>query len=223
MNKEIREILRTHWLFGVLPADEIEDIVRQSNVQKYSHNQTIFMEGDPANNLYIIVSGDISVEIMSIEGRVLSFATLGAGDIFGEFAVLDGGVRSASARALEETKIMLLHKNFFLRLLSRNSEFSMKLMIELVCRLRESNDNVENFVIASLKDRLIILLVKLVEDSPERYPVVKLTQQELADRLSASREKVNVNLRVLDRQNFISRKRGSIKILDIAGLKLAVE
>lgn len=220
MDERLQAILKAHWLFAPLETEQIKQIVERASVKNYRQNEILFLQDDPADRFYIILEGSVSIEVISIEGRSLTLATFSEGDIFGEFAILDGGVRSANARVISDARMVSFHKNTIHDLISRYPLFVTKLISELVKRLRVSNEHVQSIVTKSLKERLVDLLINMCEQAETVSPnVIRITQSQIAERLSVSREKVNVNLRALQKQKLISLKRGRIEILKLALLR----
>ena len=180
----------------------------------YRADNILFSKGDIAHKSYLIISGEISIEIMSKSGKIANIAVLSDQDIVGEFTVLDDGVRSATARCLSDVTVLSIPKSVFLSLLDQSPALSKRLISLLVQRLRNTNNLVEGLALMPLHQRLRRLLYALTKSvTQSEHPIIKITQSHLADRLSASREKVNVHLRDLQKMGIIQTKRGTIIVL----------
>ena len=208
------DILARHPLFGILPAHVVEDLLSQFTVRRYDKACYIFHQEDPAERFFVILGGEISIERFNREGRVTRIAQLFKGDIFGEFALIDKGGRSASARVSRYACLASLSVAQYNSLVDSHPEFAKKLMSVLVQRLRGSNSQVESLVTQTLLQRTARLLISL--DKAKGSPI-SVTQRQLGERLHASREKVNGKLKELENLGAIKTGRGQINILN-AGL-----
>ncbi len=198
-------------LFGTLPIKELEGLAQTLPSKVLPADTTVFYRGDIANQVYLILSGLVAVETISTEGKTVSIASLEAGDVFGEMAVLDDGARSANIRTLQPTRLLFIAKARFKALLSEYPEFSDQIIRDLVRRLRESDHQIEAIMLLPLRRRLAVLLLDLFRLHGGQ---LSITQNDLADRLSATREKVNVNLQKLQDLGAVELGRGKIKLVD---------
>ena len=209
----IFDILKKHWLFNVLDEVQLKALSKEFLIETYSTGQYIFHESDPAKHLFVILEGEVSIETNSATGKVIKISHLSTADIFGELALIDHGVRSAGALATKTTTIAVLTKAIFRDIVEKNPSFCQKLLIVLADRLRKSNNQVEALVSLSLLQRTAKILLDI--QRREGGDKLEITQSQLSERLFASREKVNVKLKTLEKLNAISIQRGSIRILNI--------
>jgi len=213
MQSNLIQLLQQHWLFRCLTSTEINFIAKRLRHKTYLSGEYIFYQGDEPTYLYVVISGEVSVEVISENGQATILASLFQNEIFGEFALIDGKPRSASARARAETEIAYLNKSEFLTLIESNPKFSLGLASGLVTRLRSSNDQIERLSTKPLRVRILAALLELCHGQDSS--IIKFTQMELAQKVSGSREKVNINLKAFERQGFITISRGQIEIHDI--------
>src|SRR5690606_38553030 len=96
----IAELLARTALFGNLDGGDRTAIVGRMRRVQFGANQMIFSRGDPGKEIYLVLEGRIRLSVLSAEGRELSFAHAGPGELFGEIATLDGGERTAGATAI---------------------------------------------------------------------------------------------------------------------------
>jgi CRP-like cAMP-binding protein len=212
-NSEIAARLKTARLFRVLPKRDRDALAEGSTVTTYETDTIVIYRGDAAEHVYLILEGSVAVESMSSHGKSISISSLSAGKVFGEMAVLDGRDRSANIRTLEPTSLLLISKSRFRALLNDNPEFAYEVILDLVQRLRQADDQIESIMFLTLKGRLAELLLSLFK---AHGPELKITQVDLANRLTATREKVNVNLQVLQAAGAIRLGRGRVTLLDAA-------
>lgn len=220
MHNRLQDILMRHWLFGSLPGHVISDLSYQFMTRKYEVGQYVFHQDDVADNLFVILDGEVSIESVNIDGKVTPFLQLNQGDIFGEFGLIDTKGRSASAQVLKPAILAALGRKVFDDLIANYPSFSKNIMEILVGRLRSANQQVESLVTMSLMQRTAQILLHMHEKSG---PDLKVTQNELAERLFATREKVNSKLKELERLGAVKTGRGAIKIVDPARLNALLD
>lgn len=211
MKASISEFLSKARLFEVLSDTAVSDLSGRAEWHDLDADKVVFYQGDEAERIYVIISGEVTIETVSAEGRVVSIASLEKGDVFGEMAVLDQGKRSANVRTLTPTKLMSLSSSTFLGLISENSDFAMQIIRDLVQRLRNTDIQIEAITLLPLRSRLASLLLDLNRMYGSK---IDITQSDLAERLSATREKVNVNLQTLRELGAVALGRGKIEILN---------
>ena len=220
MSNQLQDILIRHWLFGVLPGRVIADLSFQFSSQRYSKNQYVFHQEDLADRLYVVLEGEVSIETMNLDGKVTKISLLKENELFGELALIDGKGRSASAQVTRSSIIASLNGQSFCKLLELHPSFSKQLMLVLVERLRNTNHQVESLVTMTLLQRTARLLLQI---SGEHGTEIRTTQSELAQRLYATREKVNTKLKHLERLGSIKIGHGKILIKDASKLSDQLE
>jgi len=136
------ELLSRVSLFSELSREELERISRVAVPRSFPAGVRVFHEGDRSDACYLVRSGDLRVTREHSDGRAIALATLGPGDIFGELAMLDGQARSASVETLSDSELLALPAADFRRMLAEHSQISVKLIIALTRRLRETNERV---------------------------------------------------------------------------------
>lgn len=207
--------LKDETILRVLSRPAIEALCARSSLLRLPAEREIFFRGDVPDRVYIIISGEIAVETISEDGKAVLLATLVDGEILGEIAAIDGGARTANARSLTPAVVLSIRREDFLQLIADEPAFSIAIHKNLASRLRSTNIQVEAITLHSLCSRLANLLSTLAAGRDR----VELTQSQIASRLSATREKVNVNLRKLQLAGAIELKRGAVEILDHARLR----
>ena len=197
-------------LFQTLPFDALARLAERTNTLAFASGETVFFKGDPADFVYVVVDGEFIVEVPTRDGRAVSLNSLSSRHVFGELAVLDGGVRSANVRAIRASRLLAIPAAVFLDLIDAHSGFARRIISDVIGRLRASDWRVELVTTATLRSRLAAALLDL---HAARGDVIDITQSALAERLSATREKVNVNLQFLREAGAITLARGQIYIV----------
>src|SRR5436305_6680644 len=151
-------------LFSELSRQELERISRVAVPRSFPAGVRVFHEGDRSDACYLVRSGDLRVTREHPDGRAIALATLGPGDLFGELAMLDGEARSASVDTLSDSELLALRAADFRRLLADHPEISVKLVIALTRRLRETNERVSRQSFQTVPSRVAGVLTQLIAE-----------------------------------------------------------
>ena len=138
---EIGELLKQTVLFGDLSDSEIERLAQSTRVQDYRPGQVIIREGRIGAAFFIIVSGNVEVVKDINSTQPLALAILGVGEFFGEIATMKHEIRSASVKALEDTKCLVIWQVDFGSYLSRHPEVAAKLESVYSARFGPESDS----------------------------------------------------------------------------------
>ncbi|MEO0672028.1 MAG: Crp/Fnr family transcriptional regulator [Pseudomonadota bacterium] len=195
----------------------------------FKSGQVIFSRGDQQRELYLINTGRVKISVLTAEGRELALAHVTDGGLFGEIAMLDGGLRTADATALSDTKAHVLTTTAFENVLHDAPDLAKSLIVFLCHRLRETDRQIEAIALHRIDIRLARYLVAICRqlepgcDDGEITFELGVPQGELALLLGASRPKVNGALISLEEQGVIERKGNRLTcrigdLLDIAEL-----
>jgi CRP/FNR family transcriptional regulator, cyclic AMP receptor protein len=202
-------ILGMNPLFSGLGAEAIGSLARLCQTRRLPAGQTLFVKGDPGDALYGVRRGQIRIETGTSAGERLTIEVFGAGDLFGEIAVLDGRPRTADAIAQEDAELFVLPRGDFLKTLERDGRLAIRI-IELLCaRLRSTNDRTEEMMFLPLSVRLARRLDTLVQDFGAE---VQITQDELAGLVGVTRESVNRQLQEWRASGIVTLSRGRILV-----------
>ncbi len=183
-------------LFADLPDSAAEALLRYAKLHKYPKNSVILNEGDHHNNFYIVVSGTLKVYVNGDGGRQVTLNWLETGDYFGELSLIDGAARSASVMTLSPTELQVISQQDFHQFLQSQPQASLALMKALARRIRALTGSVRDMALLDVYGRVATLLqARANADSGCIEP--KLTHQEIADVVGASREMVSRIMREL--------------------------
>lgn len=218
------ELLRSVPLFADLEPDELESFSQVAVPRTFPAGTRVFHEGDTSDACYIVSSGSFRVTREHSDGRAITLATLGRGEVFGELAMLDHDVRSASAEALEEGELLALPASEVRALLARHPEISVKLVAALVRRLREANERISRQSFQTVPSRVAGVLLQLVEEASPRggtegEVTIRMNQADLAQLAGTSRESVSRFLADLERSGIVKPGRGRVTVLAPAKLR----
>jgi CRP-like cAMP-binding protein len=197
-------------LFKGLALEDLEVCIPSFREIKFRKGQALFVRGERATGLYLVAEGRVRLAISTEEGRELSFRHATAGELLGEIAALDGGVRSADATALTAVTTYRLEKEDFRRLWTARPVLSERLISFLCSRLRDTSGQLESIALHPMHVRLArFFLIAIGDRKPvpgKRLPLdLGMSQGELALLLGASRPKINEALGKLEEIGAIGR------------------
>jgi CRP/FNR family transcriptional regulator len=212
------ELLRSVPLFADLEEGELERFSRVAVARSFPAGTRVFHEGDHSDACYIVRDGSFRVTREHSDGRAITLAALGPGDIFGELAMLDGEVRSASVEALTDGELLALPAGEVRALLARHPEITVKLIAALVRRLRTANERISRQSFQTVPSRVAGVLLQLVaEESPTSGEgggvTIRMNQTDLAQLAGTSRESVSRFLADLERSGIVQPGRGRVTVL----------
>jgi len=164
-------------------------------------------EGERSNQFYILLSGELKVFTLKTPGRELVYNTLHPGEYFGELS-LDGNPRSASVRAVTDSRCVVVTGDVVGSLVKTHPDFADHLVAKLIFLLRRSTRKLKSLALDDVYERIVALIdEEAVATGDTRHLPRTLTQQEIANRIGASREMVNHVIRDLVRGGFAARDR----------------
>jgi CRP-like cAMP-binding protein len=207
-----RALLRAHPFFKDLDRRLVEKIEEHAVVRKAKAGVPLFRKGDEGSSFYAVLSGTVRITTGSTGGKDAIFGLVLPGEIFGEIAVLDGGVRSADAVTMGPCELIVINRRDFIPLLHEFPALGVRL-IELLCgRLRHSSELVEDIVFLDLPRRLAKVILYLHNRTPRTkgQTVLRVTQRELSQMIGASRESTNKQLRRWERAKILKMGRGTV-------------
>lgn len=199
-------------LFSGLSQEEIAALAAAAIVRTFAKNTIVVTEGDRSDSLYVILSGRVKVFVSDEQGKDLVLNIQGPGEYFGELA-LDEGPRSASVATMEPCKMAVIANDVLREFLASHPEAALQLIRGLIGRTRHMTESLKNLALLDVYGRVAKLLLELATEVDGRLVIeLRLTQQEIADRVSASREMVSRILKDLSVGGYIANEGGKIII-----------
>lgn len=218
-------IVRKHPIFCDLDPDAFDQLCRYAKHTTLKRGAAIFSKGDPGNSLVAVISGTVKISVSSAGGRSAILNLIGAGETFGEIAVLDGQDRTADATANTDCELFVIDRREFLPFVRSHPALAMK-FIELLCtRIRWTSDQVEQVILQNLPGRLASALIRLTEKhklTPQGRSIA-ITQQEISEMVGMTRESINKQLRVWATRSWVRLEHGSIVVLQAEPLEALAE
>ncbi len=204
-------LLRNVPLFAGLNEQQLEVLARTMVRKSVGRNSKIIGAGDPTDSLYIVINGRLKVLMSDEQGREVILSILGPGEFFGEMGLLDDSPRSASVVTLEACELLSISKTDFKRSLAENFDLSLAVMRGLVKRLREADQKIGSLALMDVYGRVARLLLQMSDDvNGEKVVVKKLSKQDIAKMIGASREMVSRVMKDLQLGGYIEVRGRSI-------------
>ncbi len=192
-------------LFSDLAPQDAQVLLRHGSARSYPAHSVLINEGDETDALYVIEEGEVKVYASDDEGREVILNILGPGEYFGELALVDDAPRSASVMTLKPTRVVMISKAQFKQCLADNPEVAYNLIAALARHVRALTHNVKSLALMDVYGRIAHTLLDLAEERDGKLVVNRrLTHQELASMVGASREMVSRILKDLTRGGYIS-------------------
>ena len=210
---DVRQTLENIPLFSGLKDSELQTISTHAIIRSYPKNTIVITEGDTTDTLYVIQSGTVKVFLNDEHGKEIILSIMGANEYFGELSLLDGAPRSASVMTIEPTRLSVISKADFDAYLIKNPDVGVKLLETLVKRIRYLTDNVRSLALLDVYGRVARVLLSMAKEVDDKLVIEeKLTQQDIAKMIGASREMVSRILKDLTSGGYIDVKCGHIVI-----------
>ncbi|PCI64164.1 MAG: Crp/Fnr family transcriptional regulator [Kangiella sp.] len=200
-------------LFNYLEPKEIEDVLSHVHHRNFRKKTQIVTEGDDSHSLYFLLEGKVKVYLNDKNGKEIIINTHVPGDFFGELGLVKTIPRTASVMTLEECKIGVMQEFDFKHCLSSYPAFSIALIENLSTRLIEATETIRKLGLMDVYQRIAVTFLTLSEERDGvRVIPEKLTQQNIASRVGASREMVARILKDLRVGGYITQDSNSITI-----------
>ncbi|HEV7174021.1 MAG TPA: Crp/Fnr family transcriptional regulator [Solirubrobacteraceae bacterium] len=217
-------LLRAVPAFSELGSDELARVAEVAVPRQFVAGEVVFREGDESSTCYIVRNGRARAVREHPDGRSITLANFGPGDIFGELAMFDDERRSATIETLEDTEAIAILGGDMRRLLSEHAEIAVKLLAALGRRLRETNERLARQSFQTVQSRVASVLMQLVagarsEGAEEGDVLITSTQASLAQLAGSSRESASRFLAVLERAGIITQGRGKLIVHDPGALE----
>src|ERR1700761_3410119 len=223
-SEELIELLHGVPAFSALADEELVAVVDVTVPRSFGAGESVFREGDAGDTCYIVRTGQTRAIREHSDGRSITLATFGPGEIFGELAMFDDERRSATVEAVEETEAMAILGADMRRLLRAHPDIAVKMLGGLARRLRETNERLARQSFQTVQSRVASVLAELVavarsEGAGENDVLITATQNNLARLAGSSGESASRFLATLERAGVITQGRGKLVVHDPARLE----
>jgi CRP/FNR family transcriptional regulator, cyclic AMP receptor protein len=199
------ELIRRVPLFSMLTPSQAESVADAVIKRRFKRGELVVEQGKKSNALFIILTGRARVLTTDSRGREVILANLAPGDYIGEMSLIDNEPHSASVRAELQTDVLMLGRVEFARCLPENTSMAYAVMKGLVQRLRHADRKIESLALMDVYGRVARALLEASETDAEGQAVIrdKVSRQDLAKMVGASREMVSRVMKDLEERGYI--------------------
>lgn len=220
---ERRQLLRRSPLFSRLPDEEIDALLAHAVIERFRAGALIGAKGDPGSSMMAVLTGQVVISVLSVEGKQVVLNIINEGEVVGEIALLDGKERSADMTASTNCELLVIDRRSFLPLLERPA-LTRELLRVLCEKVRRASEQVEDVLFLDVEARIAKVLLRLAKQrsAPPRRDggvVLRISQREIGNLVGASRESVNKQLQAWRRSGIIAIDNGTIVIRNAAALE----
>jgi CRP-like cAMP-binding protein len=223
-DKRVLWYLKKVPILGDLAQDAHSALAEKVELKEIRRRQVIYLPGDPGAAVYFVNGGRVKVSKVTRDGKELTLAYRGPGEIFGETCLIDGGPREEMAEAMENALVTEIQRDQFEELLQAQASLGFRLAKVLAARRREIENKIENLVFKDVNSKLAELLLRLgteygVDDARGTLVALKITHQEMANLIGSTRETVSLTLAQFKRKGLIATDGRKVIIADREGLR----
>lgn len=227
MSPDATSDLRQVKLFKTLSEEQISEVQRDVTLKKFKPAQQIIEYLDDSDDVYFLLNGEARVVIYSKSGKSVHFRVIEKGDIFGEFAAIDGARRSSGVEAIDHCLVGVMKREAFRDITRRHPDICELLLLKYVTEIRNLTNRILEFSTLAVNNRVQSEILRLaggnttksdsgllIEDTP--------THEEIARRVSTHREAVSREISRLSKAGILERVGSDILIKDIETLQQMV-
>ena len=208
------DLIRRVPLFSMLTVEQAQTIADGVVKRRYRRGEIIVEQGRKSDARFILLSGRARVSTADARGREVILAVLEAGDYLGEMSLIDNEPHSATVRAEVQTDVLVLGRNEFAVCLPDNSSLSYAILRGLVARLRNADRQIESLALLDVYGRVARALLDMAEDDEGRRVIrSKVSRQDLAKVVGASREMVSRVMKDLEERHLIETQENGWVVL----------
>jgi len=191
-------------LFTGLDDADIKMVASQTVLRQFPKNTVIVSQGDDTDSIYVIIKGKVDVFLHNDKGKEIIINTMGVCESFGELAPLGGIPRQASIITTEDSTFGVISRQVFMDTLLVKASVSMKIIDLLITRIQDLTEEVSSLALEDVYNRVVRVLYKHADEVGDKLITEKLTQQDIASRVGATREMVHRILKELKTGGYIT-------------------
>ena len=199
------ELIRRVPLFSMLSPENAALVADSVTKRRFKRGEVLLEQGNTSIALLIILAGRVRVFAKGECGREVIFVTLEAGEHLGEMSLIDGGMHSAAVVADVLTDVLVIKREDFLRFLPEPDTLAYSIMHSLVQRLRAADDRIQSFALLDVSERVARELQQMSHHDADGRQIIpnKISRQNLAKSVGASREMVSRVMKELEAKGYI--------------------
>ena len=218
-----RELFRRNPMFAKLTDAQLDQLVAFGRVEQVKNNTPIFRKGDKGDQMMAVLKGHVRISTTGLDGRDLILNIIGAGELIGEIALLDGRERTADVTAVSDCELLVIDRRNFLPFMRENCDIAVQ-MIDVLCqRMRRSTEQLEDMVFLTFPCRLARRIIAManhsgLKDPKGRPSTGRISQGDVASMIGMSRESVNKQLAAWSHEGIVEVANRAVVILDLHAL-----
>ncbi|MBU0479658.1 MAG: Crp/Fnr family transcriptional regulator [Proteobacteria bacterium] len=216
---EIINILSTISLFNGLTEEQLQDLAMIITDQNFKKGTTIFAEGDEGTGFYILISGQVKIYKLSVEGKEQILHIFGPGEPFAEAAVFTGKSFPAFADTLKDSRVIFIPRKSFIKLIEDNPSVAMNMLGTLSLRLKKFAGMIEALSLKEVPGRLASHLLLLSGNQNATTVSLTIGKAQLASLLGTIPETLSRIFKKMSESGYIESKGSQITLLDPEGLE----
>jgi CRP-like cAMP-binding protein len=206
-----------------LPRERLQWLAQRCKWRRFAPGQEIVARNAPGGEVHLIVDGAVRIHVYAADGREVLFTQLQQGGIVGDFAAVDGGLRTTDAHASTPVLSAVLSADEFRRLLREEPGVEERYLRSLVTLVRSLTDRVIELSTLGVQNRIRAEVLRLAHAAPIDDDTVRLEpaprHADLAARVGTTREQVTRELSALARRGLLQKKKGALVVTDVRGLE----
>jgi len=219
--------LKNCQLFERLAPEALSKVEIASRIRSFPKKSPIYLPSDHSHDVFLLVSGRIKLCHLTPDGKQSILAFIEPGELFGELAMLDGGQREEYAEALEKSTVVLIPRGTVEQLMETHAHLTMGITKMIGLRRRRIERRLKNLLFLSNRDRLVHLILDLVEQYGASTAdgialSIKLSHQELANVIGSTRETVTVLLGEMQLEGLLKVGRRKMIVTKVENLAASV-
>ena len=199
------DLIRRVFLFSTFTPEQAEALAATVSKKRFKRGEILVEQGKKTDALFIVLTGRIRVLMTDSKGREVILATLTSGDYVGEMSLIDNAPHSATVVADQQVDVLVLGRDSFLRCLGENTEMAHAVMRVLVQRLRKASENISSLALVGVYGRVAKVLLESAAPDEHGSLLIrdKVSRQDIAKMVGASREMVSRVMKDFEEQGFI--------------------
>jgi len=225
-----QDVKRVLWYLRKIPLLEnvnpgrLQELVAAVEIREIPRRQVIYLPGDPGDSVYFINGGRVKCSKVTRDGKELTLAYRGAGQMFGELAVVDGSPREEMAEAMKNAIITEVPRELFRDLLLTDAALSFNFACVVSERRKQLETKLEHLVFRDVQAKLAALLLELGEEygveTEEGLQIgLKITHQEMANLIGSTRETISLTLAQFKKKGLLNMDGRTVVLMDQDGLQ----
>lgn len=206
-------------IFSSLSAEEMLEVSMTTIQREYEKGETIYLEGENAEKLFIISTGKVKVTKLSEAGKEQIIRVLGSGDFMGELSLFTHSPLNSNAEALEPTIVCIVDGKKINNLIEKRPSIAMKILKEISIRLEKAENQIKALAVQGVEQRLADVLIKMADDND--FINLNISKKDLASHIGVSQETLSRKLTIFQNKGWIKQEgRRKIKLLNKEALEL---